>query len=45
MEKALKAKSLPEGNMNLGVSTLARRVKKGSLKATKGSEGWFYWTE
>jgi uncharacterized protein (DUF362 family) len=46
VKKALKAKSVPvEGNMNLVITTLARRVEKGKLKATKGSEGWTYWTE
>jgi len=44
--KVLKAKSVPvEGNMNLVVTTLTRRVKKGALKASKGANGWVYWTE
>ena len=43
--KALKARSVPvEGNMNLVVTTLERRVKKGTLKAEKETEGWTYWT-
>lgn len=46
VKKALKAKSIPvEGNMNLVVTTLTRRVKKGVLKAVNGSDGWIYWTE
>jgi len=46
VKKALKAKSIPvEGNMNLVVTTLTRRVKKGVLKAVDGSDGWIYWTE
>jgi len=45
VRKALKAKSVPvEGNMNLVVTTLKRRVKKGKLKSKKGPEGWIYWT-
>ena len=44
VKKALKAKSVPvEGNMNLIVTTLERRVKKGMLKAKKEPEGWIYW--
>jgi uncharacterized protein (DUF362 family) len=46
VRKALKTRSVPvEGNMNLVITTLTRRVKKGTLKAHKGSEGWTYWTE
>jgi uncharacterized protein (DUF362 family) len=46
VKKALKAKSISvEGNMNLVVTTLTRRVKKGVLKAVNGSDGWIYWTE
>ena len=46
VKRALKAKSIPvEGNMNLVVTTLTRRVKKGVLKAVNGSDGWIYWTE
>jgi uncharacterized protein (DUF362 family) len=46
VKKALKARSVPvEGNMNLVITTLTRRVKKGVLKAKKGSEGWTYWAE
>ena len=46
VKKALKARSVPvEGNMNLIVNTLTRRIEKGMLKAEKGSEGWIYWTE
>jgi uncharacterized protein (DUF362 family) len=46
VRKALKDKSIPvEGNMNLVVTTLTRRVKKGVLKARKGPDGWIYWTE
>lgn len=45
VKKALKARSVPvEGNMNLVVTTLERRVKKGMLKARKEPEGWIYWT-
>jgi uncharacterized protein (DUF362 family) len=44
--KTLKTRSVPvEGNMNLVVTTLTRRVKKGVLKAKKDSDGWIYWTE
>lgn len=46
VRKALKARSVPvEGNMNLVVTTLKRRVKKGMLKAKKEQQGWAYWTE
>jgi len=45
VKKALKARSVPvEGNMNLVVTTLERRVKKGILKAKKEPDGWTYWT-
>ena len=43
---ALRAKSVPvEGNMNLVLTTLKRRVEKGMLKARKEPEGWIYWAE
>jgi uncharacterized protein (DUF362 family) len=46
VRKALKVKSVPvEGNMNLVITTLKRRCKKGVLKAKKEPEGWIYWTE
>jgi len=46
VRKVLKARSVPvEGNMNLVITTLTRRVKKGMLKAKKEPEGWIYWTE
>jgi len=46
VRKALEARSVPvEGNMNLVLTTLKRRVKKGALKATEEPEGWTYWTE
>jgi uncharacterized protein (DUF362 family) len=46
VEKALKAKSVPvEGNMNLVITTLTRRVTSGMLKAKQETEGWIYWTE
>lgn len=46
VRKALKDKLIPvESNMNLVVTTLTRRVKKGVLKAKKGLDGWIYWTE
>ena len=46
VKKTLKAKSIPvEDNMNLVVTTLTRRVKKGVLKAADSSDGWVYWTE
>jgi uncharacterized protein (DUF362 family) len=46
VRKALKARSVPvEGNMNLIVNTLTRRIEKGMLKAKKEPEGWIYWTE
>jgi hypothetical protein len=45
VKKALKTRSVPiEGSMNLVVTTLERRVKKGTLKARKEPEGWTYWT-
>jgi len=45
VRKALKTRSVPvEGHMNLVVSALERRVKKGMLKAGKDPEGWTYWT-
>jgi uncharacterized protein (DUF362 family) len=46
IRKALKSRSVPvDKNMNLVITTLTRRVKKGMLKAKKESEGWTYWTE
>jgi len=46
VKKVLKARLVPvEGNMNLVVTTLTRRVEKGKLKGKKESEGWTYWTE
>jgi hypothetical protein len=46
VKKALEARSVPvEGNMNLVLTTLNRRVKKGILKAAEEAEGWAYWTE
>jgi uncharacterized protein (DUF362 family) len=46
VRKVLKTRSVPvEGNMNLVITTLTRRVKKGMLKAKKEPEGWTYWTE
>jgi uncharacterized protein (DUF362 family) len=46
VRKVLKARSVPvEGNMNLVITTLTRRVEKGMLKAKKEPEGWIYWTE
>ncbi len=46
VRKALKARSVPvEGNMNLVLTTLRRRIEKGVLKAKKEPEGWTYWSE
>ena len=46
VRKVLKTRSVPvEGNMNLVITTLTRRVEKGMLKAKKEPEGWIYWTE
>jgi uncharacterized protein (DUF362 family) len=46
VRKALKAKSVPvEGNMNLVVTTMKRRVKKEILKTKIEKDGWIYWTE
>ena len=46
VKKALKARSVPvEGNMNLVLTTLKRRVKKGMLQAEKEPAGWTYWTD
>ena len=46
VRKTLMDRSVPvEGNMNLVVMTLARRVKKGLLKTEKAGETWIYWTE
>lgn len=44
--KALEARGLStEGKEGRIASSLSRRVKKGVLKATKGPNGWVYWTE
>ena len=46
VRKALEARSVPvEGNMNLILTTLKRRIEKGMLKAKNEPEGWTYWTE
>jgi uncharacterized protein (DUF362 family) len=46
VRKTLMDRSVPvEGNMNLVVTTLTRRVKKGLLKTEKAGETWIYWTE
>lgn len=43
---ALKAKGLStEAKERRIANSLSRRVKRGALKATKGSDGWVYWTE
>lgn len=34
-----------KGKRGAIATTLARRMKKGRLKGTKGSGGWIYWTE
>jgi len=44
--ETLMDRSVPvEGNMNLVVTTLTRRVKNGLLKTEKAGETWIYWTE
>jgi len=44
--KALEAKGLStKGKEDNITSSLARRVKRGVLKKSKGSNGWVYWTE
>jgi hypothetical protein len=44
--KALKTRSVPvEGNTNLVITTLTRRIKKGIVKAERRPDGWTYWTE
>ncbi len=44
--KALEARAIStKGNTGIIVNTLTRRVKKGVLKGTKGTDGWVYWTE
>lgn len=44
--KALEAKGVRvNSNTGMIVTTLARRVKKGKLKASKDVDGWVYWTE
>lgn len=44
--KALEARGLSTiGKENRIAKSLSRRVKKGVLKATKGANGWVYWTE
>jgi len=44
--KALEAKEIStKGNMNVIVTTLNRRIKKGVLKGIREPDGWVYWTE
>jgi len=44
--KALEARGLStKGNEQRIVNSLGRRVKKGTLKKSKTSNGWAYWTE
>ena len=44
--KALEARAIStKDNAGIIANTLTRRVKKGALKATKGPDGWVYWTE
>ena len=44
--KALEARAIStKGKESRIANSLARRVKKGVLKATKGPDGWIYWTE
>jgi len=44
--KALEAKGLSTKDKEDNITnSLARRVKKGVLKKSKGSNGWVYWTE
>lgn len=44
--KALADKALPvKGKADVIRQTLTRKVKKGDLKGTRGSEGWSFWTE
>lgn len=46
VRKTLMNRSVPvEGNMNLVVTILTRRVKKDLLKTEKVGETWTYWTE
>jgi uncharacterized protein (DUF362 family) len=44
--KALEARGLStKGKEGKITNSLARRVKKGVLRAAKGPDGWLYWTE
>jgi len=44
--KALEDKALPvKGKTGIILITLTRKVRRGDLKGTKGSEGWTFWTE
>lgn len=46
VKKALENKSIQtKGYTGVIATTLARKVKKGVLKATKNPDGWIYWTE
>ena len=46
VKRALKSRGVPaEDHMDLVVTTLTRRVKKGALKTAQGPDGWVYWTE
>ena len=44
--KALGDKALPtQGKSHTISTTLARKVRKGNLKGTKGPDGWVFWSE
>jgi hypothetical protein len=44
--RALEAKGIPTKNKEDKIaSILTRKVKKGTLKAANGPNGWIYWTE
>lgn len=44
--KALEAKTIStKGKIGIIAATLTRRMKKGKLKGTKGTDGWVYWSE
>lgn len=44
--RALAARGIStKGKESKIASILARRVKRGVLKAAKGPDGWVYWTE
>jgi len=46
VKKALEAKSIQtKSKASIIATTLDRKVKDGVLKASKGSDGWVYWTE